>query len=96
MAAEDFIATLHPDLAQQDMRIEQHKYDVVREAILDALRIYGAMTFSELVELVEAQLQPGFDGSIPWYCNVVNLSLENQGEIRRVSNPGPELIEIIE
>jgi hypothetical protein len=44
---------------------------------------------------VEKKLSGTFDGSVPWYFTTVKLDMEARGEIRRVPNSKPQLIEIV-
>ncbi len=85
---------INPDPTKQGMRIEKAKYEVVREAILENLRAYGPMTFTQLGELVEDQLQSNFDGSVMWYYTTVKLDMEARGELRRVPKSKPQLVEL--
>ena len=90
---EPFLASLPDSIKQQGVRIEKAKYDAMRSAILDSLQHHGVMTFSELGGLVEDLMQDSFDGSAMWYYITVKLDLEERGEIRRVPDSRPELIE---
>ena len=96
MAAEELFSTLHNFSDTETMRIDRIKYDTVREVIMRILRMYGSMTYSELAELVEIQLQNNFDGSITWYFSNVMMDLETSRDIRRRSISKPQLIEIVE
>lgn len=95
MASEELFLTIHPELAKQSVSIDKAKYNVMREAILENLRLYGSMTFTQLGALVEDQLQNNFDGSVMWYFATVKLDLEARGEIRRVPKTKPQMIEIV-
>jgi hypothetical protein len=88
----DKILTLHPQAGKQGVRIETGKYSVIREAILDAVRTHGEISFEALTESVETRLQGSFNGSIPWYVITVKLDLEARGEIRRVPGSKPQRI----
>lgn len=90
----DTIMTLHPDAAKKGVKIEKAKYDLMRSAILAALKRNGAMPFIELAALLDDQMQGRFDGSVMWYCTTVKLDLEARGEIRRVPNAKPQRIEL--
>ncbi len=94
MATGEFTFAVNPDSAKQGVRISRAKYDIVRAAILENLRAYGAMTFTQLGALVEDQLQRDFDGSIMWYYTTVKLDLEARGEIHRLPNSKPQKITI--
>jgi len=94
MAAEEFFLTIRPEPKKPGARIEKAKYDVMRNAILENLRAYGALSFTRLGNLLEEQLLKSFDGSVMWYYTTVKLDLEARGEIRHVSNSKPQLIEL--
>ena len=94
MAVGEYFLTIHPEPAKQGVRINRNKYNLMREAILEKLRLFGPTTFAQMGDLVEDQLQKNFDGSVMWYYTTVKLDLEARGEIRRVPNSKPQLIEI--
>ncbi len=94
MNSDQFVLAINPDPTKQGIRIEKAKYDVVRGAILENLRACGPMTFTQLAELVEDQLQANFDGSVMWYYTTVKLDMEARGELRRVPKSKPQLIEM--
>ena len=94
MATDDLFLTVHPEPAKQGVSIEKQKYAVMRAAILRNLRTQGPVTFTQLAALVEADLQDTFSGSIMWYFTTVKVDLEARGEIRRLPNSRPQVIEI--
>ena len=81
---EEKILTLHPEEGKQGVNISRSKYDMIRQAILDAIRSQGTISFKGLVSLVEYNLRNRFEGSIPWYVTTVKLDMEARGEIERV------------
>lgn len=91
---EDGILTKHPDPNKQGVRISKAKYDMVRAAILDALRTAGQLTFEALTRAVAVQLAGRFDGSIAWYVTTVKLDLEARGEIERAPGSRPQQIRL--
>jgi len=95
MASEELFLTIHLELAKQDARIDQAKYNAVHAAIFDNLRQYGPMTFTQLGALVDEQLHTTFTGSVLWYYTTVKLDMEARGEIRRVPNSRPQVIEVV-
>jgi hypothetical protein len=95
MASDELYLTVQPELANQGVRIDQAKYDAVHAAIFENLREYGPMTFTQLGALVEEQLQTTFTGSIMWYYTAIKLDMEARGEIRRVPNSRPQVIEVV-
>lgn len=90
----DTIATLHPDPSKKGVKIEKEKYETMRSAILETLERDGAMPFMELAALLEDRMRGSFDGSVMWYYTTVKLDLEARGEIRRVPNTRPQMVEL--
>ena len=95
MASDELFLTVQPELANQDVRLDKATYNAVHEAILNNLRQYGPMTFTQLGALIEEELHSTFTGSVLWYCTTVKLDMEARGEIRRVPNSRPQMIEIV-
>lgn len=89
------ILTLHPDAGKKGVKIEKPKYDLVRNAILEALKNGGAMPFMELAALLDDRFHGKFDGSVMWYLTTVKLDLEARGEIRRLPNTKPQKLEVV-
>lgn len=88
------IQTLHPDPSKKGVHIDKEKYDLMRRSILEKLEQQGRITFTELSALVEDDLRGRFDGSMMWYYTTVKLDLEARGELRRVPNSKPQLVEL--
>ena len=95
MASDELFLTIQPESLKQGVRIDPAKYQAVHEAILQNLRLYGSLTFTQLGALVEEQLQANFTGSVTWYYTAVKLDMEARGEIRRVPNSRPQVIEVV-
>lgn len=91
---EEKIVALNPDNNKKGVKISKVKYDVVRNAIIEALRFHGEMTFTELIESVNKKLQGSFDGSISWYTVTVKLDLEARNELVRVSRTNPQRLRL--
>ena len=81
---EEKILTLHPEEGKQGVNISRAKYEMIRQAILKAIRSQGSISFQGLVSLIDYNLRNRFEGSIPWYVTTVKLDLEARGEIERV------------
>ena len=94
MATDELFLTVQPEPARPGLRIDQARYATIREAILHNLQCYGSMTFTQLGALVEEDLHDTFSGSVLWYYTTVKLDMEARGEIRRVPNSRPQLIEV--
>lgn len=95
MASDELFLTVQIDPEKHPGRIDPVKYQAVHEAIIQNLRQYGSMTFTQLGALVEEQLQAAFTGSVTWYYTTVKLDMEARGELRRVPNSRPQVIEIV-
>lgn len=91
---EEKILTLHPEEGKRGVNISRSKYEMIRQAILDAVRSQGIITFQGLVSLVDYNLRNRFEGSIPWYVTTVKLDLEARGEIERVPGPGEQRLSL--
>jgi hypothetical protein len=87
---EEKFMTLHPEEGKQGVNISRSKYEMIRQAILDAIRSQGAITFKGLVSIIDYNLRNRFEGSIPWYVTTVKLDLEARGEIERVPGAGEQ------
>jgi len=87
---EDKILTLHPEEGKQGVNISRSKYEMIRQAILNAIRSQGTISFRGLVSLVEYNLRHRFEGSVPWYVTTVKLDLEARGEIERIPGMGEQ------
>jgi len=95
MATEEPFLTIEPDSAKQGIRMDDEIYEQVRESIIINLRSYGPMTFSQLGALVEDELHESFPGSVLWYYTMVKQEMETHGELRRVPNSRPQVIEVV-
>ena len=91
---EEKILTLHPEEGKRGVNISRTKYEMIRQAILDAVRSQGIITYQGLVSLVDYNLRNRFEGSIPWYVTTVKLDLEARGEIERVQGPGEQKLSL--
>ena len=91
---EESVTTLCPSLVLQDRGLDRAEYEIVRNSILKHLLAYGAMTTEQLGLLVEYHLQHKYHGSLHQFYTAVRQALEGCGEIRRVPNTNPQLIEL--
>lgn len=92
---EKKIMAQHPDPKKKGVNISQERYDVMRDAILTALKAQPEMTFQELVRAVEAQLTGKFDGSILWYMTAVKLDMEARKQLERVPRTRPHKVRLV-
>ena len=90
---EEKIMTQHPE-GKQGVNISKAKYDMIRHAIVDAVRSQGVITFQGLVSLIEYSLRNRFEGSIPWNVTTVKLDMEARGEIERVSDDNEQKLRL--
>jgi hypothetical protein len=93
---EERILTKHPQKAKQGTNISKAKYTLIRETILEFLRMSSIVGFGDLMKLVEKQLKDEFDGSISWYVTTVKLDLEARNLIERVPDVSPQQLRIVE
>jgi len=91
---EEKILTLHPEEDKQGVNISRSKYEMIRQAILNAIRSQGSISFKGLVSLIEYNLRNRFEGSIPWYVTTIKLDLEARGEIERVPGQGEQMLRL--
>lgn len=91
---KDMIRTLHPD-KKQGVNISREKYDTIHNAITTTLLQNQEMPFMKLARAVEKDLRGKFDGSVTWYVTTVKLDMEARGEVRRVPNSRPQLVQLV-
>jgi hypothetical protein len=78
------ILTKHP-LGKSGRNIDRQKYEMVKKAILSALR-GNALTHSELFSRLNTDLKNEFSGNISWYGETVKLDLEAKEIIERTAS----------
>ena len=88
------IMTLHP-AGKQGVNIDKRKYDMVRQAIEEALQAQPGATFSELTDAVGQRIGDVFDGSVGWYVTSVKLDLEARGVLERVDGRSPQRLRLV-
>lgn len=93
-ADDDKIEALHPE-GKRSVNIDRHKYEQVRDAILNAMQTQGEVDFRALSAAVSDRL-PDFEGSVTWYVTTVKLDLEARGVIERVEGSKPQRLRIKE
>ena len=92
---EERILTRHPQ-GKAGVNISKSKYDAVRLSVVETLRGSTGMTYSLLAKSVNEKLKDRFEGSVPWYVEVLKLDLEASGVIERVRKTKPGLLRLIE
>jgi hypothetical protein len=81
--AEDKILTKHPK-GKSGKNISKQKYDIVKRAILSALK-NKELTHTELFAHLNKSLKGRFPGNESWYGETVKLDLEARKIIERTS-----------
>jgi len=76
--------TKHP-LGKSGKNIDMQKYDVLKTAILSALR-KNDLTHTELFNRLNKSLKGKFAGNISWYGETVKLDLEAKKIIERTAS----------
>jgi len=74
----------HP-LGKSGKNIDRQKYDILKTAILSALR-KNDLTHTELFNRLNKSLKGKFAGNISWYGETVKLDLEAKKIIERTSS----------
>jgi len=82
--AEEKIHTKHP-LGKSGKNISKQKYDVLKTAILSALK-NKELTHTELFNHLNNRLKGKFSGNVSWYGETVKLDLETRKIIERTSS----------
>ncbi len=91
---DEKILTLHPQ-GKQGVNISKSRYDEVRKAILQIVRDYGEITFTELMMTCEYMLMGKLEGgSISWYTTTVKLDLEARGILEQVPGSRPQKLRL--
>jgi hypothetical protein len=88
MMNKAYIQTLHPDPNKKNKKILLHKYEVIRETILNILT-YMEPTHTELMEELYEKVKDNFEGGVQWYGETVKLDLEARQIVERI-NSKPE------
>jgi hypothetical protein len=82
--AEEKILTKHL-LGKSGKNISRQKYEVIRQAILSALK-NRELTHTELFAQLHKRLENKFSGNVSWYGETVKLDLEARKMIERTSS----------
>lgn len=91
--AEERILTRHPQ-GKAGVNISRHKYEVMKNSILESLEGKGEVALQEIHDEVKRRLAGRFEGSISWYFTTVKLDLEARGIIERVPGRRPQHIRL--
>ena len=90
---EEKILTLHPD-GKKGTNISLTKYNLIKDAMLQIIHQKGKITYQDLSDQLEKDLQPTFDGRVIWYVVTVKLDLEARGIIERIPKTSPHQVRI--
>lgn len=90
---EEKIMTLHP-AGKKGVNILKRRYDQMAETLLEIVRKHGEITYSEMNDIAEKELEGKFDGKIPWYVVTVKLDLEARGILERIPKTSPHKLRI--
>ncbi len=88
---EEKILTLHPD-GKKGTNISLAKYNVIKDAMLQMIQQTGEITYQDLSDQLEKDLQPTFDGKVIWYVVTVKLDLEAREIIERIPKTSPHQV----
>ncbi|MEM8874640.1 MAG: hypothetical protein AAGD32_10310 [Planctomycetota bacterium] len=90
------VACRTPTPGKTPTNVDAHKFNLVRDAILDVLREAGddgVAFMADLPDAVGARLTEDI-GSVGWYTTTVKLELEVRGEIERVPGSKPQRLRL--
>jgi len=88
------IMTLHPK-GLKGVNILRAKYLQIKEYIIQTLEKEKEITYQELSDRAEKDLQETFDGKVGWYIVSVKLDLEARGIIERIPKTSPHKIRMV-
>jgi hypothetical protein len=82
------IQTLHPDAGKTNKVIALEKYETIKAAILEILKV-GDLSHTQLMEALYQRVNGHFTGNAHWYGETVKLDLEARGLIQRSKSKPP-------
>jgi hypothetical protein len=83
--SENKIQTLHPTPGKNNKLIDKHKYDTIRNTMLEVLS-KDKLTHTQLMEAMYEILKDDFKGNVQWYGEAVKLDLEARGIVGRTND----------
>lgn len=86
---EEKIMTLHP-AGKKGVNILKRRYDQIAETLLRIVQKHGEISYADLNDIAEKELNGKFDGKIPWYVVTVKLDLEARGILERIPKTSPQ------
>jgi len=81
----------HPS-DKKAVSMDKNKYDVLKNALLDYLKIKGESIHSEIFQAITEDFKnnkTNFEGSVAWHLEWVLLDLEARKEIKRIADKSP-------
>ena len=88
---EEKILTLHP-AGKKGTNISLVKYNLIKDAMLQLIQNTEEITYQDLSDQLERDLQLTFDGRVIWYVVTVKLDLEARGVIERIPKTSPHQV----
>ena len=85
---------MHPE-GKKGVSIAKHKYDFIKDFIVETLQNRGEMTYKELNDFAIKQLSETFEGKVNWYVVTVKLDLEARKIINRIPKTSPHQIKLV-
>jgi len=81
----------HP-AGKKAISMDKGKYDVLKKAILNCLEKNGALTHTEMLNVITENFNKNktkFKGSIEWHMEWIKLDLEASKSIERITDKSP-------
>lgn len=85
--------TKHPE-GKQGVNLDKHKYETIKNAIIEVLKENQTTTFKELTNDVKEKLGNSFDGSITWYVTTIKLDLKVRNIIEQIQRR-PQTLKLV-
>jgi hypothetical protein len=82
------IQLLHPS-GKKAVRIDKAKYEILKNALIDCLRVNGESTYTDILQSITENFRRNkikFEGSLEWHIEWVKLDLEARKIIRRIND----------
>ena len=81
---EEKIQTLHPIAGRSGKAIALHKYNAIKEEMINILS-KNELTHTQLMQMLHDNLKDSFDGNVHWYSETVKLDLEARKIVERIA-----------
>lgn len=93
---EQKIQLKHP-AGKKAVNMDKDKYEVLKQALLNYLKIAGESTHTEISKTITGNFRKNnikFQGSIEWHLEWVKLDMEARNEISRSNDKSPATFRI--